>query len=66
MCGEVVKYECYVCGRKEEDRFTDNVIRRSAGWGKDSRGRDRCPKHVPERAAFATLGDMLQAKLRVR
>lgn len=55
-------YECYVCGRKEEGMFAENVIRLPVGWEKDAQGRDRCPRHVLERPAFATLGDMIKAK----
>ena len=49
-------YECFICGRI----FVTPVW--PVGWEKDSRGRDRCPKHRETDKPLATLGELILAK----
>lgn len=59
-------HECCVCGRRESDVETPQSLLKPVGWEKDKNGRDRCPRHVEAGKPLATLGELLQAKQRVR
>lgn len=61
--------ECYCCARRAE--VEEGVVagvhfsRPPLNWTKDKNGNDRCPKHGVE-GRFVTLGDLIEAKRRVR
>lgn len=65
----VADYRCYVCDTRDQDDYELNeigdvvAVRRPIGWSKDTNGCDRCPRHNMSNPTFATLGDVLRAKM---